>query len=360
MVLKFAKGLQDKGHAVDILCANASPEFLNDHTTLKITQLHIPNSNSMAYWFLFPYWQYKINKRLKDYPDYILFPHVLPSNWWAWAYKKKHPEAKVVWYCHEPSAFIHSKTWINAIPHFFVRTGAKILNPLLKIIDRNLEKESNAVICNSRFTMEAYKKAYHKTPGAIVYPPSLIKAITPLRNKENYLLAVCRVTKFKNVDLLIDAFKTIAADFPDYKLLIAGDGEEKENLEKRVASLGLEDKVLFLGWTVKEQLEDLYLKAKLTVSYSMHETFGLVPIESMMYGTPVISHNSGGPRETILHGETGFLFDDKDDLLKYWREVLEMSPERYAKMQDRCREEALKYDISSVISSLQDILIRIG
>ena len=154
--LKYAKELQLRGNSVEILCAKVSKEFIKENPELNFRELNIPISSSASFWAFFPYWQYKINRILRKYPDYIFYPHVLPSNWWAWLYKLRNQHTKIVWHCHEPSAFIHSKAWINAIPNPIMKIGAKLLNPILKALDIKLEKENDLIYCNSIFVMKEY------------------------------------------------------------------------------------------------------------------------------------------------------------------------------------------------------------
>ena len=355
VVLQFARALQLKGHKVEILCARVSKEFRCNNPELMFREIKVPLSNSIFYWLFLPFWQIIINKELKSYQGYILFPHVLPSSWWAWMYKRKNKGAKIVWYCHEPSAFIHSPIWINAIHGKFMKWGAKLLNPFLKVADVALEKANNVVICNSNFTKESYEKVYKRKADLVLYPPCQIITIQPEKNKENYILAVCRLSKFKNIDLLIKAFKIISANFSDCKLVIAGDGEEREQLKKLANHLGLESRISFLGNKNQEELADFYQKARVTVMSSRDETFGLVPVESMMCGTPVIAHNSGGPKETILDGETGFFYNNETELVQSIKKVFEMDKDQYFRMQQKCLKESTKYDISNSILQLESI-----
>ena len=133
--VRFARMLQSNGYIVEILCAGANDSFLNDNQDLQFTFLDIPYSNSFRYWVGLPFWQLKITCVLDRYSDYIFFPQVLPSNWWAWIFKLSHPRQTIIWNCNEPSAFIHSQDWINAIANPIMRWGAIVCNPLLKWID---------------------------------------------------------------------------------------------------------------------------------------------------------------------------------------------------------------------------------
>ena len=355
VVLQFAKSLQSKNHQVEICCGRVSKKFRTNHPDIKFTELKIPPSNSVWYWLFFPFWQVRINRQLRNYENCILFPQVLPSNWWAWIYKRKRHNEMVVWYCNEPSAFIHSTTWINAIAVRAMKWGAKLLNPVLKRVDIALEKENDLVICNSNFTARQYQKIYNRNANAVIYPPLTIK-MSYETDKENYILTVGRLSKFKNVHFLIKAFNKLRKELSETTLVIVGEGEVKKDLEHLVNRLKLEDRVIFKGNINDQQLARLYQKARVTVICSHHEPFGLVPIESMMYGTPVIAHNSGGPQETIQHNNTGFLYNTESELVQYIERIFEMDRHQYLQLQQNCLKEAARYDVSKQVFELESIL----
>ncbi|HEX6848656.1 MAG TPA: glycosyltransferase family 4 protein [Chitinophagaceae bacterium] len=358
-LLKYANELQLRGHEIEIVCARVSKEVLEENSMLKFKELNVPISSSFFYWVFFPFWQLKINRILKDYKDYVFYPHVLPSNWWAWIFKLTHKNSKIVWHCHEPSAFIHSNAWINAIHNPLMRLGAKLANPFLKRVDLYLEKKNNLVYCNSKFVMTEYEKVYKGRANALIYPPIIIKNISPNPNRKKQILSVSRLTKFKQVDILIDAFVLISKKFPDYHLIIIGEGEEKENLRNKIIEHNQESKIHLVGKISNIELEEYFLTSKATVMCSENEPFGLVPVESMMYGTPVIAHNSGGPKETIVHEKTGLLFHNKDDLTKALEKIINFSEEDYSKIQVNCLEHVRIFNLSESINKLEKLFLSV-
>lgn len=357
--IRFARALNEKGYTTEIICARISDDFLKENDDLKFTILNIPHSGTFLYWTFFPYWQIKINKALSKYIGYIFFPQVFPSNWWAWIFKLTHKNQKIVWNCNEPSAFIHSKTWIKAIKNPFMRLGAIILNPILKIIDISLEKQNNFVFCNSSYSASDYEKSYHKKSNAIIYPPSYIKTVSLSSNKQSYIFTVSRLSKFKNVDLLIKSFAKISKNFPAYCLLIAGDGEEKISLEELVSKRDLKARVKLLGKVSNEELSKLYANARATVLCSKNEPFGLVPVESMMHGTPVIAHESGGPMETVIDNKTGFLYEQDADLPLFLEKIIILNDEQYKEMQESSQIQAKEFDILKLTAKLEEIFNKI-
>ncbi len=353
--VRFARALNEKGYTTEIICTKINADFLRENSDLKFTLLNIPHSGTFLYWALFPFWQIKINKALEEYPDHILFPQVLPSNWWAWIFKLTHKNQKIIWNCNEPSAFIHSKTWISAIHNPLMHIGAIVLNPILKITDIYLEKQNDFVFCNSQYSASDYEKSYHKKSDGVIYPPSYIK-IPPLsKTKKKYIFTVSRLSKFKNFDLLIKSFAKISKKFPDYSLLIAGEGEEKTTLQELAQKNNLGSKVKFLGKVSDEKLSELYTNARATALCSKNEPFGLVPVESMMYGTPVIAHKSGGPLETILDNKTGYLYEGHDDLTFFLEKIIALNNKKYLKIQKSAQTQAKKFDISKSVEELEEV-----
>lgn len=358
--IRFARALNKDEYVTEILCTGINKDFLAENKDLNFTVIDIPHSGTFTYWAFFPFWQMKINKVLEKYSDYIFFPQVLPSNWWAWIFKLTHKNQKIVWNCNEPSAFIHSKTWINAIKNPLMRIGAIILNPLLKTIDIALEKQNDIVFCNSNYSASDYERSYHKKANCVIYPPSYIKTVPLSTNKQKYIFTVSRLSKFKNVDLLIESFAKIKERFPDYSLLIAGDGEEKTVLKELIDKKGLTTCITLLGKVSDVELPLLYANARATVLCSRNEPFGLVPVESMMYGTPVIADKSGGPLETVIDNKTGFLYEQDNQLSLFLEKIITLNDERYREMQKASQIQAKEFDISKSMAKLEEIFNKIS
>ncbi len=99
--------------------------------------------------------------------------------------------------------------------------------------------------------------------------------------------------------------RTVAA-----RLLFVGDGPERIPTEQRVAELGLTDRVVFLG--NQEYVEDILPLADVLLLPSLHESFGLVALEAMAVGVPVVATRNGGTGEVVVDGESGFLRDPHD------------------------------------------------
>jgi len=241
-----------------------------------------------------------------------------------------------------------------------MKWGAKALNPILRRLDIALERGNDMVICNSHFTKNAYERIYKRKADAVIYPPCSIREGEIETKKEDYIVTVGRLSKFKKIDDLIKAFKTVSEHLMASKLIIVGEGEEKEQLKQLVDHLDLQNRVFFSGKVSDEQLTQIYQKAKVTVICSHDEPFGLVPVESMMQATPVIAHNSGGPKETVKDGVTGYLFNEHSQLSQLIIQVFEMSDDNYFQIQQNCLHEAARYDIDNSVAQLESIFQKLG
>lgn len=120
------------------------------------------------------------------------------------------------------------------------------------------------------------------------------------------LLFAGNLIPLKRVDLLLDAFAAFAAGRADVDLEVAGEGRDRRELEMRAVRLGIADRVLFLGSLSREGMRAALHRADCLVLPSDAETFGVVLIEALATGLPVIATDCGGPRD-IVSRETGRL-----------------------------------------------------
>ena len=130
------------------------------------------------------------------------------------------------------------------------------------------------------------------------------KLIAP--DGERILTHVSNFRKVKRVEDVIEVFKRVYQEVPS-KLLLIGDGPERQNLEELCREIGLCHEVRFLG--KQDAVEELLAISDLFIIPSANESFGLAALEAMACEVPVISSNVGGLPEVNIHGETGFLSD---------------------------------------------------
>jgi glycosyltransferase involved in cell wall biosynthesis len=124
------------------------------------------------------------------------------------------------------------------------------------------------------------------------------------------MLAVARLVRQKGLDVLIRAMKALGAAVPDARLLIAGDGPERPALERLTRDLGLEDRVMLLGH--RDDVDQLMRRAWLLVHPARWEGFGLVLLEAMRMGLPIVATGVSAIPEIVVAGSTGRLVPPDD------------------------------------------------
>lgn len=122
---------------------------------------------------------------------------------------------------------------------------------------------------------------------------------------EKIVLFVGRLVQEKGVQILIESAPAIIRAFPNAKFVIAGKGPIEGELRNRAQATGLGDKIMFAGYIDDDTRNKLYSVASVAVFPSLYEPFGIVALEAMAAGTPVVVADTGGLSEIVTHGEDG-------------------------------------------------------
>ncbi len=122
---------------------------------------------------------------------------------------------------------------------------------------------------------------------------------------EKIILFMGRLVYEKGVQHLVSAMPKILAGYHDAKLVIAGKGGMTDELKAQVNTMGISNKVYFTGYMDAKQVCKMYKCADVSVFPSTYEPFGIVALEAMLSGTPVVVSDIGGLNEIVSHGENG-------------------------------------------------------
>jgi glycosyltransferase involved in cell wall biosynthesis len=188
--------------------------------------------------------------------------------------------------------------------------------------------------------------------NAIAFPRASRPTQQPAANRF-VLLFVGRLSPEKNLALLIRAFATFRTRVPFAELWLAGAGPQRQALETLASSTGSASRIRFLGHLPNAELGDAYRAADAFVLPSLFETQGMVCIEAMQFGTPlVVSDGIVSCRELVDNGVNGVLFDhtSEDDLVRAL-EQLARDPERRADMAKRSLEKAAAFSLDDVVDA---------
>ncbi len=125
------------------------------------------------------------------------------------------------------------------------------------------------------------------------------------RPDERIIFNVGRMVYEKGADLLVETAPQVLQQAPDAKFVIGGRGPLFSSLSQRIDAMNLHDKVLLTGFLSDEERDQLYVVADLCVFPSRYEPFGIVALESMAAGTPVVVSDVGGLGAVVQHNQTG-------------------------------------------------------
>jgi len=171
--------------------------------------------------------------------------------------------------------------------------------------------------------------------------------------EEKIITHVSNFRKVKRIEDVIAIFYNIQKEIPA-KLMMVGEGPEKEPAEELCRKLGIEDKVVFFGNS--NEIDRILCFSDLFLLPSVTESFGLAALEAMSVGVPVISSNTGGIPEVNVHGVSGFLSDVGDivDMSKNALYILQ-DEERLKAFKKNAKAESLKFDIHTIVPQYEAI-----
>ncbi len=193
---------------------------------------------------------------------------------------------------------VHSTEWD--------RTGGNNVNQYVYTIEKEAMKKADCIIAVSNFTKKKIIEHYSIEANKIqvVHNSIDIEGINHNRNfdiKKHYRIALFlgRITLQKGPDYYLYAAKKVLEIADDVRFIIAGSGDMERSLMEKAASMGISDKVLFMGFLRGEELNNAYRMADVFVMPSVSEPFGLTALEAMSHSVPVIISKQSGVCEVV-------------------------------------------------------------
>jgi len=179
---------------------------------------------------------------------------------------------------------------------------------------RRWHKAFNLMVANSEAVRHHFLAEVAK-PVEVVLNGIPIRPSRPLLSFPPTVAFAGRLVREKGADVLVRAFARVVKELPDARLLLAGEGPERNHLKKLIANLNLSQSISMLGHLPHPELERKFSTAWVQAVPSLwEEPFGIVAAESMMRGTTVVASNSGGLTEIVQDGQTGILVPPGDDV----------------------------------------------
>ncbi len=224
----------------------------------------------------------------------------------------------------------------------------KFITPIIKLI----WSKAHFVVANSQGLKDLALKTSPQKEIRVVYNGIDVQEFFPDYSKQNpnhfQIVCVSRVTPRKGIRFLVQAFKVLESRYKHVRMLVVGDGNEKKSLEDLVRSLGLEDKIVFLGVVAHEKVLEYYQKANVFVLPSLNEGMSNTMLEALACGLPVVATDTGGTKELITDGVNGLIVKMKDsnDLVeKIEKLILDSELEKSMALESRQLAEKISWDI---------------
>lgn len=215
---------------------------------------------------------------------------------------RPHERSVVVCYCHSPMRYVWEsrirKQYRASLPRaarlVFDRTIARV-----RAADLAAAQRVDLFVANSQHVARRIHKHY-KREALVVHPPVALPAKPPTLGRENFFLCVGQHVAYKRLDLAVHACVQL-----NVELVVIGEGPDVRKLRRQVPP-----NITFLGYQPDEVLEDCYARAR-GLLFPGEEDFGIVPVEAMARGCPVVAFGVGGACETVVDGKTGVLFAEQ-------------------------------------------------
>lgn len=211
------------------------------------------------------------------------------------------PDQLHISYIHTPPRFLYKYSVENTKRNaWFYKPIVLVVDHYLRMWDFISSQRADFIACNSNEIKKRIMKFYNRK-ATVIYPPVEIckENIDRDGHENNFYLIAGRLAAYKNFDLVIKAFN----ELDDFKLFVIGTGSEEKYL-KSIAN----NNITFLG-RVSDEEKNKYMSNCLGLINSVdNEDFGIVPVEVMAHGKPVLAHGSAGHLETVIDNVTGMYF----------------------------------------------------
>ena len=173
--------------------------------------------------------------------------------------------------------------------------------------------------------------------------------------KEIVLISVGRLAPEKNWDTLIQAFVKVHTEHPEARLVLIGDGSARQSLEALSVELGIADRVTFTGSIPFEEIPRYLKAADLFAFASVTETQGIVTMEAMAAGLPVVAVDGPGTRDIVQNGKQGYLVEnDPDALAKKLNQLLSDS-QRIKRFSNQALKRAKMFDVNQLSQQMLSV-----
>ena len=259
-----------------------------------------------------------------------------------------HSEGKNIYYCFTPprsmydlkESHLASQTPLERLRHVLYNT---FYQPLYE----NAIRKMDVILADSKNVQNRIQK-FLGLESAVLYPPCDVDKFNWM-GQEDYYLSTARLTSYKRVDIIIQAFIKL----PEKRIIIASTGPDEKRLKQLAEGF---DNIQFTGDINDNELKNLIGNAIATIYIPIDEDFGISPVESMAAGKPVIGSGEGGLLETVIHGETGWLSSPNISVEELVQMLDAANPKLARSMRFSCEKQATGFRTELFINKIKDSL----
>lgn len=260
------------------------------------------------------------------------------------------PDQLHITYVHTPPRFLYGySTESTKRNKWYFKLVFSYIDNILRLWDYVAAQRPDFLLTNSEETRKRIQKFYRRD-AKVIYPP--VDTNTNIKTTSNnmvkpYYIAVGRLIKYKNFDILINAFNILGLP-----LVIVGNGAYEKNLRKMAGP-----NIIFKGAVTHAEKTQLVQNALGLINPVKDEDFGIVPVEALAQGIPVLAHKSGGHKETVIEGVNGMFFSELSvghltQRIKDFDEAIRTK----AFSQDKIKESAQKYSKTRFQQELKEFV----
>jgi glycosyltransferase involved in cell wall biosynthesis len=258
----------------------------------------LPAAEDHAHRFFLPLYDGAFRRlRLDDY-DVV----ISSSAMWAKSVRTP-PDTPHVCYCHTPIRYLweDSSSHVAELPYPApIRAGVAAIVPLLRRADLRAARGVDVFVANSTHVAGLIER-YYGREAEVIHPPVDVGGYRADLGRGDYLLIVARLFPYKRVDVAIETCGRLGVP-----LKVVGDGSDRPRLEALAGP-----QVEFLGWVEESEKPKLFGEARALIAPQV-EDFGIVMVEALAAGTPVVALAAGGALDIVEDGETGVLFEGQN------------------------------------------------
>ena len=278
------------------------------------------------------------NFNLKDYDV------ILSSSTCCAKGARKRKDALHICYINTPMRYAYEfkgeyLNGMNPIKKFLIN----ILLFFMRIWDKHNNKRIDYFIANSSEIKRRVKNTYNRD-AVVINPPVRCKLFNISETDGDYYFIVSRFVPYKRFDLAVQACKELGK-----KLVVIGDGPEREKMEKIADG---DPNIIFMGRQPDDVLKKYMSECKALLFPGL-EDFGIVPVETMACGRPVIAYGKGGALDTVVDGKTGVLF--KEQTVESLKEAI-LKFETMSFDKQEIRKHALEFDEEVFRKKIKDFI----